>query len=162
MPNLRDPVFDEDRGDRDGWRARRARVGFQLGTQRLGVSVWELPPGQAAYPYHFHLADEEVLVVVAGTPELRTPGGRRTLPEGEIVSFPVGEEGAHQLVNRTDGHVRFLAVSTAGTPDVVFYPDSGKVFAGDRKPGGEGARLFFREADAVDYWADEPEDPPAP
>ncbi len=156
MANLRDPTFDEPRGDKEGYRATRARVGYELGTRRLGVSLWELPPGEAAYPYHFHLAEEELLVVIGGTPELRTPQGVRTLEEGEIVSFGVGEEGAHQVINRGDEVVRFLAVSTNGEPDVVLYPDSGKVFAGERLPQGGGVRLFFRQADAVDYWADEP------
>ena len=38
--------------------------------------------------------------MLAGTPVLRTPGGERDLAEGEVVAFPVGEEGAHQVVNR--------------------------------------------------------------
>ena len=89
MPNLNDPQFDEER-DRDGFRARRARIGYQLGTERLGISQWELPPGQAAYPYHLHLTEEELLIVVKGAPALRTPEGWRDLAEGEIVSFPRG------------------------------------------------------------------------
>ena len=134
----------EERRDLDGWRARRARLGGTLGCERLGVSVWELPPGQTAYPYHFHLGDEELLVVLAGTPELRTPDGRRTVAEGELLAFPAGAEGAHQLVNRSDAVVRFLAVSTSGTPDVVLYPDSGKVWAGERNPDGSGVGHVFQ------------------
>src|SRR5690349_24144675 len=106
MPNLHRPTFDEPR-EHDGFRCRRARLGHQLGTERVGLSLWELPPGQAAYPYHFHLAEEEVLVVLAGTPDLRTPDGWRRLEDGDVVRFPVGEQGAHQLVNRTADVVRF-------------------------------------------------------
>ena len=124
--------------------------------------MWELPPGQAAYPYHFHLADEEVLVVLRGAPDLRTPDGWRTLEEGEIVAFGTGEEGAHQLLNRTDADVRFLALSSSGSPDVVIYPDSGKVLAGERRPDGSGARFIFRQADEVGYWDGEPDTPPQP
>jgi len=39
------------------------------------------------------------------------------------VAFGVGEQGAQQLVNRTDVEVRFLAVSSSGTPDVVHEAD---------------------------------------
>jgi uncharacterized cupin superfamily protein len=117
--------------------------------------LWEVPPGQTAYPYHCHLGDEELLVVVRGTPELRTPEGWRRLEEGEIISFPAGAGGAHQLVNRTDAPVRFLAVSTSGTPDVVLYPDSGKVWAGERDPGADGAAFVFRQSDTVDYYEGE-------
>jgi uncharacterized cupin superfamily protein len=151
MPNLNDPQFDEVR-DRDGFRAQRARIGHQLGTERLGISLWELPPGEAAYPYHAHLGEEELLIVLDGRPALRTPSGWRDLEEGEVVSFRRGEEGAHQLVNRTDATVRFLAVSTNGEPDIVLYPDSGKVSAAQRLPDGSGLRKTFSLDDAVDYY----------
>lgn len=151
MPNLNDPQFDESR-DQAGFRARRARIGYQLGTERLGASLWELPPGEAAYPYHFHLAEEELLIVLQGTPDLRTPDGSRALAEGEVVSFPRGEEGAHQMVNRTDATVRFLAISTNGDPDVVIQPDSNKLGAAERRPRGGGLRKWFRLDDAADYY----------
>src|ERR1700754_4026858 len=136
MPNFNDPQFDEDR-DQEGFRARRARVGHQLGTERLGISQWELPPGQAAYPYHLHLAEEELLIVLAGSPALRTPDGWRDLVEGEIVSFPRGEPGAHQLLNRTETTVSFLSISTNGEPDIVLYPDSNKHGANERLAKGD-------------------------
>lgn len=135
------------------------RLGQELGTERLGVSLWELPAGQCAYPLHFHLADEEVLLVLEGTPDLRDATGTRTLATGELVAFRTGEGGAHQLVNRTETTVRFLAVSTAGTPDIVFYPEHGKVFAGERVQRDDGVVLFFRESDAGGYWDGVPEDP---
>ena len=118
--------------------------------------MWTLPPGEAAYPYHLHLGDEELIVVLTGTPDLRTPEGWRTVAEGELLAFPAGEAGAHQLVNRTDAEVRFVAVSTSGTPDIVRYPDSGKAYAGERNPDGSGTAFFFMEADgAVEYLAGE-------
>jgi uncharacterized cupin superfamily protein len=157
MPNVNEPEFDEPR-EQEGFRARRARVGYALKSERLGFSIWEVPPGQAAYPYHLHLTEEEAVIVLAGRPSLRIPSGWRELDEGEIVSFARGEEGAHQVVNRTDATVRFLAISTNGEPDVVLYPDSGKVGAAERNPTGGGLRKFFRLGDAVDYY--EGEEPP--
>ena len=141
--------------DRDGFRARRMRVGHRLGSERLGASVWEVEPGQAAYPYHAHLAEEELVLVLSGRPSVRTPDGWRELGEGDLLSFPRGEAGAHQIVNRTAEPVRFLAVSTNGEPDLVLYPDSGKLGAAERRPDGSGLLAFFRLADAVDYYEDE-------
>ena len=156
MANVFKPDFDEHR-DHDGFRAKRARIGRQLGAQRLGGSVWELPPGEAAYPYHAHLGDEELVIVLTGRPSLRTPGGWRELEEGEAVCFLRGEDGAHQIVNRTDAPVLFLAISTNGDPDLVLYPDSQKLGAAQRLPEAPGGlMLFFRIADAVDYYIDEP------
>lgn len=158
MANINRPEFDEIR-DWEGFRARRARVGRQLGTQRLGVSYWEVDPGEAAYPYHVHLAEEELVVVLEGRPSLRTPEGWRELEPGEAVWFPRGEAGAHQLVNRSEEPVRFLAVSTQEGPDVVIQPDSGKVGAFERRPQGGGLGLWFHPDDQRGYI--DGEQPPA-
>ncbi len=154
MPSIREPEFDEPR-EEPGFRCRRARLGRQAGAERLGLSLWDLPPGQAAYPYHYHLGEEELLVVLDGRPTLRTPEGARELAEGEVVGFLRGEDGAHQLVNRTEETIRFLALSTSGDPDLVVYADSGKLGAYERLPEGGGLRALFKLADAVGYWTDE-------
>jgi uncharacterized cupin superfamily protein len=159
MPNINDPDFDEPR-EHDGFRALRARIARQAGAERLGVSLWELEPGQAAYPYHFHYTEEELVVVLAGRPSLRSPAGWRELETGEVVALPRGQEGAHQLVNRGEQTVRFLSFSTSGEPDVVVYPDSGKLGAFERLPEGGGLNEMFRLADAVDYY--DGERPPEP
>ena len=157
MPNINRPDFED--GQRPaGFRARRARIGYELGLERLGCSLWELPPGEAAYPYHFHYEDEELVIVLSGRPTLRDPDGERELDEGDAVRFPVGEEGAHQLINRTDAPVTFLALSSSGRTDVVVYPDANKLGVGERLPQGGGLRKFFKLEEAVDYW--EGEEPP--
>jgi uncharacterized cupin superfamily protein len=157
IPNIYEPDYDEPR-EQPGFRAQRARVSRQAGSERLGLSVWEVPPGEAAYPYHHHLGEEELVVVLEGRPSLRTPEGWRGLAPGEVVAFLRGEAGGHQLVNETDETVRFLAFSTSGDPDLVVYPDSGKLGAFERLPDGGGLRAMFRSDDAVDYY--EGESPP--
>jgi uncharacterized cupin superfamily protein len=148
MPiNIETPDFDEPR-DREGFRARRAGIGRQAGAVKLGATVWELPPGEAAYPYHFHVGVEEMLVVLRGTPTLRGPGGEREVAQGEVLVFLSGEDGAHQLLNRSGETVRFLALSTSDALDIVVYPDSNKIACHER---GGLRELHFR-ANAVDYW----------
>jgi uncharacterized cupin superfamily protein len=149
-PSIARPVFDEPR-EHPGFRCSRARLGRQAGSEKTGLSLWEVPAGEAAYPYHWHVSEEELVVVLAGTPSLRTPDGWRELEEGEVVAFPVGEAGAHQIVNRTDEPVRFLAFSNQ-QPDLVVFADSGKLGAFERRPDGGGIREIFRVADAVDYY----------
>jgi uncharacterized cupin superfamily protein len=151
MVNIEDPNYDEPR-DGEGFRCSRARISRQAGAERLGVSLWEVPPGEAAYPYHAHLTEEELVIVMEGRPSLRTPAGWRELEQGEVVSFPRGERGAHQIVNRTGSAVRFLAFSTNGEPDIVLQLDSGKVGAFERPPEGGGLRVWFRREDEVGYY----------
>ena len=157
MPNIHDPDFDEPR-EEPGFRSLRARLSRQAGCERLGLSLWELPAGETAYPYHYHLAEEELLLVLDGRPSLRTPDGWRDLQQGEVVAFLRGESGAHQLVNRTDSTVSFLAFSTSGEPDIVIRPDSGTLGAYERLPDGGGLRSVFRMGDKVDYYEGEQPD----
>jgi uncharacterized cupin superfamily protein len=148
VPNIKRPEFNDSR-EEPGFRARRAKVGHQAGAFKTGLSYWEVDPGEAAYPYHAHLSEEETIVVTEGTPSLRTPDGWRELEEGEVVVFPVGEGGAHQVVNKTETAVRFLAFSNSGAPEIVIQPDAGKY--GVRDSGAQSSE-WFRKADAVPYF----------
>jgi uncharacterized cupin superfamily protein len=158
MPNVFEPEFD-DREERPGFAYQRARLGRHAGAQRLGASLYEVPPGEATFPYHAHTANEEMLIVLRGRPHLRTPEGWRELAQGELVAFPVGREGAHQIANRSADAVRLLVISERNAPEVSIYPDSDKVLAGTRAPGGPGTEtdIFacFRLEQEVDYWEDE-------
>jgi len=96
---------------------------------KIGATVYEIAPGRTSGFYHFHHGAEELLVVLRGAPTLREPSGERTLAEGEVVLFPVGADGAHQLSNRTDGPVRYLFAANRPSPEVVEYPDSRQLSA---------------------------------
>jgi uncharacterized cupin superfamily protein len=150
MPNLKRLEFDDVR-EGEGFEARRARLGLQTGVERVGASYWEVPPGQAPYPYHFHLTEDEIVIVLEGELSLRTPDGWRDLEEGEVLGFPVGEAGAHQLVNRGETTARFLAVSNSGAPEAVVQPDANKIGVFERAPGGGGIREWYLRGDAVSY-----------
>ncbi len=128
------------------------------GTEKLGISLYELAPGapRELSTYHLQYANEELLIVLSGHPTLRTPDGERRLEEGEVTVFPVGPRGAHQLFNETDEPVRYLVLSTMNAPDVMAYPDEGRVGMISRPPGSRGDEeelaAWFRLDDQVDYW----------
>lgn len=138
--------------ERPGWRSKDAWVGARIDAELLGASLYELEPGSRLWPYHTHHANEEWAVVTRGRLTLRTPEGEQELSEGDVVCFPRGEAGLHQVRNETDEPVRVLMLSSLLQPDIVEYPDSGKVAAVDAK----GQRLFrtFRGQDA-EYWEGE-------
>lgn len=135
--------------DRPGWRSKDAWVGARIGSELIGGSLYELEPGDRLWPYHTHHANEEWLVVVGGRPTLRTPEGERELTEGDVVCFRRGQAGLHQVRNATDAPVRILMLSTLIAPDIVEYPDSGKV--GARSVAGERI-LLGRPGPILDYW----------
>jgi uncharacterized cupin superfamily protein len=162
MPNVFEPEWETGEGKDwpPGYDGRFAQVGKAAGAERLGASLYETPPGNSTCPYHWHAASEEMLVVISGRPILRTPEGERELVEGEVVAFPVGERGAHKIVNRGEEPTRVLIVSEMNAPEVAVYPDSGKVMARQQAPGTEatGLRAIFRLEEQVDYWEGEVED----
>ena len=43
----------------DGFRRSSTRVGTMVGATGTGLSVYELPPGQAVSPYHYEDPEEE-------------------------------------------------------------------------------------------------------
>jgi uncharacterized cupin superfamily protein len=111
----------------------------------LGASLWEFQPGSSQFVYHFHHGSEELLVVLRGQPTVRMHGGDRSLVEGDVVPFPRGPEGGHQIRNDTDSVVRVLIVAANADPDVAEYPETGKVAA-----IVHGRHRFHRVTDAVD------------
>jgi uncharacterized cupin superfamily protein len=145
----------EDGRDRPGWRWKWLPVGRRLGAKELGASLYELEPGQKTFPYHFHYALEEWLIVLRGKPTLRDPDGERRLAPGDCVLFPRGPQGAHQVRNDTEEPVRLLVLSSMAEVDVAVYPDSGKVGAMVRVEGLDPYRLVVREDSAVDYFEGE-------
>jgi uncharacterized cupin superfamily protein len=134
-------------------------VGRQAGARELGASVFELPPGASTFPLHAHYANEELLVVLAGHPTLRTIDGERELDEGDVVSFPTGRDGAHRVDNRTDAAVRVLVVSTMVGPDVVEHIESEKVYARSYAPGADAppdaVEVMVKREDSRDFFEGE-------
>jgi uncharacterized cupin superfamily protein len=132
--------------DERGYGWRRLRVAGD----HLGASLYELPPGERTWPYHYELGNDELLVVVSGTPTLRDPDGERDLAPGACVLFPEGPSGAHQVINRSAEPVRVLIVSNFALPRAAVQVDADKLFI--RWSADPDDRLWFRRGDAVDYW----------
>jgi uncharacterized cupin superfamily protein len=149
-------VFADDWDDPypplEGWRSHVKRL-VPAGHD-LGMTLYELFPGQTQCPYHFHHGDEELMLVLRGRPTLRTPDGERELEAGEFLHFPKGAAGAHQVVNRSDEPVRYLVGSSNVAPEICEYPDSGKVAVFSRLDSQRGQRLVtvHRLDDGVDYF----------
>jgi uncharacterized cupin superfamily protein len=120
VPNLYNPNMR----DGDGWRS--VRLGEEAGAQHVGLSLYELAPGQGMV-FHYHVQREELLVVLAGSVSLRTAEGWKELPPGEVVAFPRGERGAHGYQNRGEEPARVLMISEQNAPNVSVYPDTNEV-----------------------------------
>jgi uncharacterized cupin superfamily protein len=151
--NLFDVEVQRDPDDPEGYNPGYKRLGPDLGAEQLGMSVYELAPGNSICPYHYEIGFEEWLIVLVGRPTLRTPEGEQELGPWDCAFFPDGEAGAHQVFNRTDETVRVAILSNKGDPGAAVYPDSNKV-------GIWPPNKLFRLADEVSYWDGEVENGP--
>lgn len=135
---------------------RRKQLAEAAGGERIGCSLYELPPESRSWPYHYHTGNEEAIFVLSGSGALRSDDGQHDLEAGDYIALPIGEEGAHRVINNSDEPLRYLAISTMQDPDVTVYPDADAigVFAGS-PPGGREERIaegFFDCEDDRDFW----------
>jgi uncharacterized cupin superfamily protein len=153
------PVFNlfgeqdwDETNDRAGFEHRATVIGKRLRANLIGATLYEVPPGEKTWPYHYELGCEEWLIAVSGRPTLRTPEGERELEPGDVAVFPEGPDGAHQVINRSDEPARVVILSSKSPLAVVHYPDSGKVGLWSQ---GEGYQAMLRNEPKLDYWEGE-------
>jgi uncharacterized cupin superfamily protein len=150
--NIANPEFSYDSDDPEGFRSGMFRLGKQLGAERTGTSVYEIPPKQSVCPYHYENPEEEWLLVLSGQPTLRHPEGSDRLEPWDMVFFPSGPAGAHRVQNDTEETVRVLMFSDVSHPAVTVYPDSDKVGVWAGRPEDN---LLLPRSSAVTYWEGE-------
>ena len=154
--NLFDVALQEDDDDPDGYHASTRAVGPLVGATQLGLSVYELPPGQSICPYHYEIGEEEWLIVLAGRADAAHAGrraGARAVGRGVLPGRRGGRAQGDER-HRRDGRAS-RSGRTASIPATSVYPDSDKV--GAWPPG-----KLFRLGDAVDYWDGELGEPGSP
>ncbi|MDR2687975.1 MAG: cupin domain-containing protein [Oscillospiraceae bacterium] len=137
------------KSDHEGYEYDRRDL-LPRGRARCVASLYEIPPGKAAYPYHCHAQNEECFYILGGSGILRTPTGEREIKAGEFLFFPAGERGAHKLTNTGDAGLVYLDYDTTHEIDVAFYPDSGKIGV-----WGMGINQVYRTEDQVGYYEGE-------
>jgi uncharacterized cupin superfamily protein len=116
---------------------------LDLSTGETAMYVYDVEPGDA-FPYHYEYV-EEWLLVIEGAVVVRGPEGEVGLGRGDIVCFPPGPGGAHQIVNSSTETARVLLFSEAKVPAVSVYPDSDAVGVW---PDDE-TELYFKRGNAV-------------
>jgi len=133
---------------------RRQRVGMHLGAEKLGYSFFYVPPGKAAFPYHTHSGNEEMIYIIDGEGILRFGKDEILVNAETVVACPAGGEYPHQLINTGAGELRYLVVSTMDFPDLCEYPDSNKVGAYATAAIGPqvGLRALYIKDQDVSYY----------
>ncbi len=153
--NIDEVEFEEMGGD-SGFAGKRGSLSGKIGAEKLGYSVVVVPPGKAAWPFHTHYANEEMFLILEGSGSLRYGDAEYPLRQGDVICCPPGPGRARQIRNTSDADLKYLALSTALTPEVAEYPDSGKVGVICGGPGEDMSKYtlvkFLRMDDAVPYY----------
>ena len=122
-----------------------APIGQKLGLDGLGCMVVTVQPGRRAFPFHNHLGNDEMFVILLGNGTYRYGNAEHPVKAGDVCSAPRGgSDTAHQLINTGKEELKYLGISTMNDPDVVEYPDSGKFAALAIKPGPDFMRAHLR------------------
>ncbi|MBN8951710.1 MULTISPECIES: cupin domain-containing protein [unclassified Rhizobium] len=100
------------------------RLAKAVGITQFGINLVTLDPGGMSSSRHWHMAEDEFLYVLAGTPTLVDENGHHILGAGDIVGFPAGQPNAHHLLNHSAEAVMMIVVgSRKPGEETIHYPD---------------------------------------
>jgi uncharacterized cupin superfamily protein len=160
------PVFHTDEatpfpagppGGSERFGAEVLPFGQDMGLGGLGAMLTIVPPGKRAFPFHNHLGNDEVFVILEGEGTYRFGDDEYPVRAGSVCGAPRGgPDKAHQLINSGDKPLKYIGISTLQDPDVVEYPDSGKFAAIAIAPGDSfmaaHLKALGRRGESLDYW----------
>lgn len=116
--------------------------------EKTMVNVFEIPPLKSAYPYHYHVKNEETFYIIRGEGMLHTPQGDQKVRAGELLFFPANSEGAHKMTNTSaTENLVYIDFDVVYDLDVAIYPDSNKIGV-----LGKGINKFYKLENDTDYY----------
>ncbi|MEM8787951.1 MAG: cupin domain-containing protein [Pseudomonadota bacterium] len=144
----------------ENFAATVASFGHKIGLKGLGVMYIQVDPGKRGFPFHNHLGNDEMFVILEGEGIYRFGDQEHPVKAGDVCGAPRGgPETAHQIINTGDKPLKYLGISTANDPDICEYPDSGKFAAIGIAPGTSfmdaHLRVVAKREDGRDYWEGE-------
>ena len=109
----------------DSWMAgrRTLMLGRAGGLTQFGVNITILPPGGRSSLRHWHLNEDEFVMVLQGSLTLVTDTGEHPMNPGDCAAFPAGEAIGHTMLNSSDSEARFLVVGSRAAREVCTYTD---------------------------------------
>lgn len=96
----------------------------------MHIDFVEVEPNCFAYGYHWHEVDEEAFYIISGEASVRTAKGELNLKQGDIITFPTGEQGAHVIKNTSKTEkLIYLDFGRNEKAEIVHFPDINKIMA---------------------------------
>jgi len=136
----------------ENFSAMLGRIGTPLGMQKMGCGLVVLEPGKKAWPLHEHYAQEELFIILEGEGSIRYGDESYPVKAGDVIFTPPGKGTAHQIINTSGERLRYLAFSTNDSPEICYYPDSGKYCTFHYNNSGSAVNFMAEEDARVGYW----------
>lgn len=99
------------------------RLGEAGGLTQFGVNLVILQPGARSSLRHWHLNEDEFVMVLQGECTMYLDAGPTVMRAGDCAAFPAGCEDGHCFVNHTDAEARFLVIGSKAPREVATYSD---------------------------------------
>lgn len=99
------------------------RLGDAGGLTQFGANLVILAPGAKSSLRHWHLHEDEFVMITAGQCTLVQDAGDTVMAVGDCAAFPAGSTDGHHFINHTDAEARFLVVGTKARHEVATYSD---------------------------------------
>ena len=99
------------------------RLGDAGGLTQFGVNIVILAPGAKSSLRHWHLNEDEFVMITQGACTMMQDAGPTLMQVGDCAAFPAGVPDGHHFINHTDAEARFLVVGTKAKAEVATYSD---------------------------------------
>ncbi len=99
------------------------RLGDAGGLTQFGVNLVTLQPGALSSLRHWHLNEDEFVMVTEGECTLVQDAGETLMRASDCAAFPAGDPDGHHFINRTERVARFLVVGSKAPREVATYSD---------------------------------------
>jgi len=121
------------------------RLGDAGGLTQFGVNLVTLEPGALSSLRHWHLNEDEFVMVTEGCCVMVTDAGETPMQAGDCAAFPAGSTDGHHFINRSDAVARFLVVGSKAPVEVATYSDV------DLRVEMAGGKARFTYKDGTDW-----------
>ena len=99
------------------------RLGDAGGLTQFGANLVTLKPGAKSSLRHWHVHEDEFLMVTHGTATLIDDMGETPLQCGDFAAFPAGDENGHCIANKSGSEVQFLVIGSRAQEETAYYSD---------------------------------------
>lgn len=99
------------------------RLGEAGGLTQFGANLVMLEPGAVSSLRHWHLNEDEFVMVTEGECVMVQDAGETLMQVGDCAAFPAGSTDGHHFFNRTGKVAKFLVVGTKSKSEVATYSD---------------------------------------